>query len=149
MMDDSLSIRLVMLAAGFQAFLQAPLFGHGWANIMSSVLEFVHDENQRNIILGLAHLHNDLMDFAVTGGLVGIATYLAMIGGPVFAVLKMQRDSSDFARLMAVALLTTSYFFRGLSDLMFGFEANSLYYVAFLAIFFGLFTKPGPKSIPG
>jgi len=140
-LDSSLSVRFLLLSSGWQAFLDAPWFGNGWANIINAILIYIPDGSQRDAILLLAHLHNDLLDFAVTGGVVGIATYLGLIIAPLVAVFRMPKDSLHFARLFSVSILTTSYAFRGLSDLMFGFEANSLYYIAFLAIFFGVFRQ--------
>jgi O-antigen ligase len=131
--DFNAGIRLALYDGGLRAFLEAPIFGHGWARLMTSVGPFLPD-GMREFGLRLPHLHNDVIDFAVAAGVVGIAVYLLLIATPLVASSRSPRDSQWFHRMFACAILCTAYIFDGLTDLMFGMEFHDMFYVVVAAI---------------
>ncbi|VAW22532.1 hypothetical protein MNBD_ALPHA12-1903 [hydrothermal vent metagenome] len=138
-LDEASSQRLIMYAAGWRAFLQSPFYGHGWANIMNAVSPFIPlDVANRKDIVGLPQLHNDVINFAVTGGVLGIASYFALLVAPLAGVRKLAADRFSKPRNLAVALLITCYGVRGLSDLMLGFEYGTSFFAMTLALIIGL-----------
>ncbi len=128
--DRTAEYRLDLYQAGWTAFNESPLIGHGWARIMAAAGP--HLENRR--LARLPQLHNDFLDFAVAAGLVGIACYLALLVAPIALGLLSPRDSQRRLRLYGCTVLSISYFFDGLTDLMFGFEFHTALYAALLAI---------------
>jgi len=130
--DETARIRLALYDAGWRAFLQSPLIGHGWAHLMGAVAPFL-PPGQRHFA-GYPQLHNDFINFAVAGGLVGIGTYALLLATPLLAALRTPRDSQYRLRLFGCALLSTAYFCDGLTDLMFGFEFHTALYVSITAI---------------
>jgi O-antigen ligase len=130
--DETTRIRLELYAAGYQAFLQSPWLGHGWANLMSSAKPFLSADYVQFAVL--PQLHNDVIDFAVAAGVVGVAVYLLLIATPIIAASRSPKDSQYVARLFGCVLLVTAYVFDGLTDLMFGFEFHTALYVTLTAI---------------
>ncbi len=135
--DSSTNQRLLLFAAGIKAFLQAPIFGHGWGNLMQVVAPFIPDVPQRNAALSVPQLHNDIINFAVTGGVIGVATYLIILIAPIIAVWRSANDKYKRARKIGIMLLLTCYSMRGLTDLMIGFEYGTTFYVTSLALIIG------------
>ncbi len=131
--DRNTVSRLDLYQAAWHAFRQEPLLGHGWANLMEAASPFLADPS----LARLPQLHNDLADFAVAAGLVGIACYVALLAIPVTAALLTPRDSQYGLRLYGASVLSLAYFCDGLTDLMFGFEFHTGLYAALLAIILG------------
>ncbi|HZY66966.1 MAG TPA: O-antigen ligase family protein [Devosia sp.] len=128
--DRTAEFRLDLYQAGWKAFNEAPLLGHGWARIMAAASP--HLENRR--LARLPQLHNDFLDFAVASGVVGIVLYLALLAAPIVLGFLSPRDSQRRIRLYGCTVLTVAYFFDGLTDLMFGFEFHTALYAVILAI---------------
>lgn len=133
--DTNASIRLAFYEAGWRAFLDAPIIGHGWARMMTAISPYLSEEMRE--FLWLPHLHNDVIDFAVTAGLVGVAIYLVILFTPLVAAWRSPRDSLYAPRLFGVAILTIAYAFDGLTDLMFGMEYHTMLFVVLSAILLG------------
>jgi len=131
--DRTAEFRLDLYQAGWKAFQDAPIIGHGWARIMAAATPYLENPE----LASLPQLHNDFLDFAVAGGIVGIACYVALLGAPVVLGLLSPRDSLRRIRLYGCAVLSIAYFFDGLTDLMFGFEFHTALYAAILAILLG------------
>lgn len=131
--DESTRQRLVLYRAGWQSFLQSPWIGHGWGNIISSVKSFV-PESDGVLLTILPQLHNDVLNFAVAGGVIGVAAYLAVISTPIVGALLGPRDSLRTFRLYAATVLTIVYVGGGLTDLMFGFEFHTFLFAMLTAI---------------
>ncbi len=131
--DRTAEFRLDLYQAGWKAFQDAPIIGHGWARIMAAATPYLENPE----LASLPQLHNDFLDFAVAGGIVGIACYVALLASPVVLGLLSPRDSLRRIRLYGCAVLSIAYFFDGLTDLMFGFEFHTALYAAILAILLG------------
>jgi O-antigen ligase len=93
----------------------------------------------------LPQLHNDVVNFAVAGGVVGIAVYLVIIATPVIAALASSHDRYRPARLYAAIGLVIVYGGGGLTDLMFGHEFHTALYILLVAIVLGIF-REGPDA---
>lgn len=131
--DRTAEFRLDLYQAGWKAFNEAPLIGHGWARIMDAAIP--HLKNPE--LADLPQLHNDFLDFAVASGVIGIACYLALLAAPIILGFLSPRDSQRRIRLYGCTVLSISYFFDGLTDLMFGFEFHTALYAVILAILLG------------
>ena len=140
--DRTAEFRLDLYQAGWKAFNESPLIGHGWARIMDASIP--HLKNDR--LASLPQLHNDFLDFAVAAGVVGIACYVALLAAPIVLGLLSPRDSQRRLRLYGCTVISIAYFFDGLTDLMFGFEFHTALYAMLLAILLGYCRDraPGP-----
>ena len=130
--DEAMRIRIELYEAGWQAFQQSPWFGHGWARLMRSVEPFLADADKAHA--GLPHLHNEVLNFAVFGGVAGVAIYLMLIAVPVVIALRSPRDGQYRARLAGAGILTLAYIVMGLPDTMLSFDLHTALYVALVAI---------------
>jgi O-antigen ligase len=138
--DTTTSYRLALYAAGWQSFLLSPWIGHGWANIMASVQPFLPADNAE--LTTLPQLHNDVVNFAVAAGVVGVAAYLVIVTTPLVGALLGPRDSLRPFRLYAAAVLVVTYVGGGLTDLMFGFEFHTWLFGMLTAIVLAYCREP-------
>lgn len=143
--DETTRIRLVLYEAGWQAFLQSPWIGHGWANMMEAAAAHLAPEDVAEA--QYPQLHNDLLNFAVAGGVVGIVCYLVILATPLIGALASRRDSLRGFRLYGASVLVIAYFFGGLTDLMFGFEFHTMLFVMLTAILLG-YCRERPLASP-
>jgi O-antigen ligase len=130
--DTATQQRFALYRAGAQVFEQSPLLGVGWHERMRAVTAAL-PEAQR-ALGGLPHLHNEVLNFAVGSGGVGVAVYLLLLLAPLLAVARSPRDSQFRARLYTVAILVAGYILLGLADVMVGFETHTALYVAWTAV---------------
>lgn len=87
--DRSTQMRVAMIVAGYRAFKEAPIFGHGLAERYKAAMPHMPPE-----IAGKGnfhHLHNDLLSQAVAGGLIGLAIYLALVFYPAYRAWRTGR----------------------------------------------------------
>jgi len=133
--DPATYVRLTLYRGALSAFLDSPWIGHGWARLMSSLTVHLAPADQQ--YASFPHLHDDMLDFAVSAGVVGIIAYLALIAGPVIVALRSVKDSQYANRVYGTLALAATYVLLGLTDLMFGFAYNTTLYVATAAILLG------------
>jgi O-antigen ligase len=137
--DTSVAIRLSLLAAAWNTFLQSPWVGYGWDDLMSAIAPFLPPNWDTQ---GSPHLHNDIADFAVAGGLFGLLAYAMILVAPVAAAVRSKKDSLHRVRLFAILLLVASYAVLGVNSLMFGFEIHTSLYCILCAAILG-FVRDG------
>lgn len=130
--DESTRQRLALYRAGWQSFLDSPWIGHGWANIMGSVKPLLAASDAD--LATLPQLHNDVLNFAVGAGIIGVLAYLVIIATPLISALRSPRDGLRTFRLYAATVLTIIYIGGGLTDLMFGFEFHTFLFIMLAAI---------------
>jgi O-antigen ligase len=142
--DQAVAIRLMMWRAGWTVFESAPLLGVGWANMMEAVTALTptgaFPENY------FTHLHNEALTFAVAGGLIGVAVFIALIAAPLVVALRSVRDSQYKARVDGVVVVIAAYVVMGLTDTMVGFELHTALYVGFMAILLGYCRDARPAA---
>lgn len=143
--DPSVEIRLNLYRAGWRAFSDAPWLGHGWARLMSAPMAYIPPDFVQ-LVKPLHHLHNDVLDFAVSGGVAGVAIYLTILFAPLVAAWRSPRDSLRPARLYGTAGLTIVYALGGLTDLTFGQEYHTALFVTLNALVLGLFRAAAPRA---
>lgn len=133
--DVTTRYRLDLYWAGYQAFLQSPIVGHGWARLMSAAYPFLPID--KTPYVDLPQLHNDVVNFAVAAGAIGVGVYLLLLAAPLVGILRSPRDGQFSVRLYGGLVLVTAYVFDGLTDLMLGFEFHTAIYACLAAILIG------------
>jgi O-antigen ligase len=133
--DVTTRYRLDLYWAGYQAFLQSPIVGHGWARLMSAAYPFLPAD--KTPYVSLPQLHNDVVNFAVAAGVIGVGVYLLFLAAPLAGILRSPRDSQFDVRLYGGVVLVVAYIFDGLTDLMLGFEFHTAIYACIAAILIG------------
>ncbi len=134
--NHSSSIRLNILKGSIEAFRQSPWIGYGWYMKVPVVQKIVG----KSVRFGgpdRAHLHSDLLNLGVSGGLMGLLAYALALLGPIVSAWRSPRDSQYRVRLYAVLVLTVGYACCGAINLLFGFEFMTTFYICSAAIFIG------------
>ena len=144
--EKSAFIRWELLGGGWQAFLDSPLYGHGWGRFGEIVRPYTtHFADVATH--GWFHLHNDLANFTVAAGVMGIAAYALLIAAPVAGALRGPRDSLFWIRFFGTVMLSLSYFICGLTNTLFGFEFLTALYVCLTAILLAYCRESGPAPV--
>ncbi len=109
--DYSSASRIEMWRLGLEQAKSSPLFGFGPQNTFASIKEnWPYDTDH-------GHLHSDILNHLVGGGLIGLVIYLVVIFSPIaFVIINKNRDNLP----IYICVLTTSLlFFGGLTARMF------------------------------
>jgi O-antigen ligase len=134
--DAAIDIRLGLYSAGAELFALAPLFGHGWSEaMMPFVLERLRPDqlNWGRIV----HLHNDVVQFAVSGGLLGLAAWALMLAAPIVGWLRLPRDERTPRRRHALLVLVTGAVLLGVPDTYLAAPMTLTAYVVLVAAVVG------------
>ncbi|MFC3705298.1 O-antigen ligase family protein [Devosia honganensis] len=119
--DTSTEIRLNLYYGGLRAFLDSPIFGHGWWRHVEAAHPYMTDYVREHTQLW-SHLHNDYINFAALAGVMGLASYVIYMSVPVVGAAKAPRDSQYAPRLFGGLVLATCYAVFGLFDVSFSME---------------------------
>lgn len=138
--------RQAFYSASYGAFMHSPWIGYGWADKMQAIIPYLTGDGAA-LVEPHRHLHSDLLDFAVSGGLVGLIAYGLILIAPILAAWRGPRDSQFKPRLIGTALLAAGYLLCGLTYLMLGFEFLTTLYVCLAAIFIGYCRDAPPAGI--
>ncbi len=121
--DESTVLRLQMYEGGLNAFLASPLFGHGPFAFVEAAASRASTPFE-----GAPHLHNDLADFAASGGILGLAAYMLFLLAPLVEALKAPNTSRRAGLVVVSATLAVGYFVMGLTNAMFGILNLTVFY---------------------
>ena len=147
--DISAAVRLDLYGAAIEAFWQKPWFGHGWANFYAATDAIVRQRmGPASQFPAFGHLHSDLADFAVAGGVLGIAALLLILVAPVFGAFASAEDGWRNARIYGALALSSSYAVLGATNLMFGWELQTASYIFIAAIVLGFCRAEKPAPHP-
>ena len=114
--DSSDNERMLMYQAAYNAFLQSPFYGHGMVGFTKIAADTMPPELHTPVY---DHLHNDVADFAVTGGIIGVIAYFCILLAPLVEAWRAEGPHRRAAQLGAVVLVA-GYFLMGLTNATFG-----------------------------
>jgi len=141
--DDSTNERLSMYRSAVGAFLASPVYGHGMMDYTTKAAEYAPPGRSYT---PSGHLHNDLADFAVIGGSLGLLSYALLLLAPLaggFAAQGRYRRPAIYLGIVA----PTGYFAMGLTNAMFGILAQTTLYAVVLSLIAALaISGREPKS---
>lgn len=124
--------RFIIYKGALEAFTEAPFFGHGIGRMMSAASAHFPPE-----FTGLGtfdHLHSDIADFAVLGGVFGLVAYFAFLAAPLLAVIGMPKSDMQRAAFLGGIIITVGYFALGLTNAMFGILPQTTLYAVLLSM---------------
>jgi O-antigen ligase len=148
--EKSAGARIAFWKAGTAAFLDSPWTGYGWSKRVRSAYEYLPDKGKRfdakgSGLRGNHHLHADILDMGVAGGIMGLLAYGLILLAPLLGAFRSVRDSQYSARITGAVVLSVGYAACGLSYLMFGYEFHTTLYVCLAAIVLG-FCRDAPPD---
>ncbi|MCF6302034.1 MAG: O-antigen ligase family protein [Devosiaceae bacterium] len=135
--DESVNIRLDFYRTGIELFGQSPLFGHGWAKMSELVYAILDPAKYGTLLVEKFHFHNDMLNFAVSGGVLGIISYFLFLFGPLIGAIKTSKDRLFDLRLQMLGLLTMLFFISGLTDMVIGFDLPTTQFAMLGALILG------------
>jgi O-antigen ligase len=150
--EKSAGARLAFWKAGTAAFVDKPLTGYGWSKRVRAAYEYLPDKGKKfdakgSGLRGNHHLHADILDMGVSGGVLGLLAYGLILLAPLLGAFRSVRDSQFAARMTGAVVLSVGYAACGLTYLMFGYEFHTTLYVCLAAIVLG-FCRDAPESLP-
>lgn len=128
--DASATERLDMLHSATNAFWASPIHGHGIIDY-TDVAESFQPAGKNYSSWG--HLHNDLADFAVIGGSLGLLSYALLLLAPLIAAWKAQGRWRP-AIIYLGTVTPVGYFVMGLTNAMIGILAQTTLYAVVLSL---------------
>ena len=143
--DDSTMLRLQMYEAGIEAFRLSPWIGWGWANLGNAAAE-LRPEHFADQAGTMFMFHNDAINFAVAGGVVGVACLAALLVAPVVGAFATPRDRYFAVRFYCCLILSVGYAIFGLTDSTLGYDAPTTLYAFLMAMVLGAFREPATPS---
>lgn len=121
--DASVNFRLEFYSGGWQAFLDSPLFGHGWwRRFTAAAIHMAPDAAAQANSAQVGHLHNDAINFLSAAGLLGLAAYLVIVVSPMVSALRSPADGQRAFRVAATMAMSAGILGFGLTDSVFVFE---------------------------
>lgn len=146
--DLSAAYRLEFYRSGWLAFWDSPIWGHGWNRMFSAAAPYMADfVSSYQGAAPAMHLHNDVVTFAVAGGVTAVAGYVAVLVAPFLAVFSgppgVVRPSTYIATILVVGFVA-----MGLTEAMFIFEGAKVYYCVTAAAVAALARQEGRGSGP-
>jgi O-antigen ligase len=128
--DPSAAHRFEFYAAGLRAFVEAPLFGHGWHNQIARSLPYMSPAAQQAFTLeNWGYIHNEPLGFAISGGVVGLLAYCLWMAAPLLGHVRLPSDTQSTARLYLVLCLVVGFFVAGMTDVLFMAELPKTVFV--------------------
>jgi O-antigen ligase len=141
-------IRLAVYNGAWQAFLQSPIIGHGWAGAIPTAIKLSDRPRLARAASSFPHMHNDFLGFAAAAGLFGILSYFSMLAAPFSGLRRTDRFFAH--RLYISALLVAAYIIYGFFDAPMGYDIGINTFVFVTAIVAGAFREPdGEQSGTG
>lgn len=140
--DSSTSVRLRMYETGVRAFLDSPIVGHGWANQMQAASAYMTEAEMPEMVRTHFHLHSDIVNFAVSSGIVGIVSLILFLAAPLVQAAVRRRDyESHYVILSYYGSMAAMYAVSGLFFMTLGFDISTTIFALTTALVAGLYQK--------
>lgn len=125
--DSSSLYRLEMYRSGVFAFMDAPLFGHGWHNQIAAALPYMSEIAREGYALdNWGYLHNEPLGFAVSAGFLGIVSYCLLTFAPLAG---LWGKGPSIGQLYLAIALVVGFFVSGATDVLLMSELPKTFFV--------------------
>lgn len=140
---SNVGIRLELWKGAAMLVAQRPLLGLSHADAKAEMARHVREGALEDVVLPAEHFHNDLLQVLVTGGVLGLLAWLAILAAPLAFFSRMLRSRGEggvgrHAAALAGMLVVLSYFAFGLTEVIFWSVKASLIYALMVFILMGL-----------
>jgi O-antigen ligase len=132
--DSSTAERMQMYEGGLLAFAASPVFGHGPFAYVAAAAEHAGGT------FTPPHLHSDIVDFAASGGMLGLAAYLLILLAPIAEALAAPASQTKKGVVIIATTLSTGYFAMGLTNAMLGILTATVLFSA-IALVIGIASR--------
>ena len=132
--------RLELWKGASMLIAEHPLLGMDFAACRERMAGLAREGRIDPVVLTLPHLHNDGLQELATGGVVGFASWAAILVAPLLFFLHALRAGvarAQSAPALAGVLVVTSYVSFGLSEVIFWSMKGSLFYALMVFVLMG------------
>ncbi len=126
--DRSMEKRVLMYRGAVGAFLDSPVVGHGFSNMVPAT----HKYQPADDIQKVPHLHADIANFAVLGGSLGLVAYLLLLAAPGLALFGARAPAHQRALIVGSLVVGAGYLGIGLTNAVFGVLPQTVLYAVLL-----------------
>lgn len=130
LIDPSANERLMFYHSAYLAFKDAPIFGHGFYGFVETTNQFKPIQYESTLMYD--HLHSDIANFAVIGGISGIMSYFLLLFIPILIAIRSKKNR--MAVIFGGVTLSSGYFLLGLTNTMFGILPQTLLFGVIIAV---------------
>jgi len=116
--DGSMRERAVMYQSALAAFGASPIYGHGMIGYAGIAAQYAPPGTTMSVY---DHLHSDIADFAVIGGIVGLVGYALILLAPLVGAFRARGSALYLAIVMSVG-----YLVMGLTNAMIGILSQTV-----------------------
>ncbi|WP_084587695.1 O-antigen ligase family protein [Devosia riboflavina] len=125
--DTSTAYRVEMLRAGWQAFLNAPLVGHGWHNQLQAAMPYLSQMARDGYAVEQwGYIHNDPLSLSVAAGIPGLVAYFLFMAMPLLAAFSRRNAGNWDVRLYLALSFTVGLFVSGMMDVLLMVEMSKI-----------------------
>lgn len=135
---DSTTIRMTFWDAARAAFFDSPWIGHGAGQLFSAAAAHFPPGFAQHFDIGSVHLHADLADFAVVGGIVGLLTYAVLLITPLLAIIGLPKGRRRQAVVVGALVGSVGYAVLGLSNALIGILPQTVLYGTIVGLLMAL-----------
>jgi O-antigen ligase len=135
--SDSISTRQLMYRNGLMAAVDGGFFGYGYQNRFVAILPLLGDQ----INYSHGHLHNEMLNNWVAGGVIGLLFFIAFTILPIFLVVKAKTEAVNL--VYAAYVLSLSMFGIGLTTAVLGHYVHTILFGACIATLAMLLDQEG------
>lgn len=133
--DSSSAYRLEMYSSGLRAFLDSPIFGHGWTKQLESALPYMSPMGQEGYrVEKWGYIHNEALSFAVGAGLLGLLAYIVWMIAPFVGLAGIAPDTQSSARIYFISILVIGLLVAGLTEVLFMSELSKTLLVILVSV---------------
>jgi O-antigen ligase len=132
--------RLELWKGATMLIAEHPLLGMDFEASRVRLAEFAREGRLDPVVLPLPHLHNDVLQELVKGGVVGFALWAAILAAPLLFFVRTLRAGAgapESALALAGILVVTSYMCFGLTEVIFWSMKGSLFYALMVFVLMG------------
>lgn len=133
--------RLELWRGALMLIRERPLLGRDMSAAYARLAEYGREGRLDPAVLTLPHLHNDVLQVLVSGGVLGLVLWAATLGAPLaFFLRQLGRDvqAPEFAVALAGALVVLCYIGFGLTEVIFWSSKACLFYALMVFTLMGL-----------
>ena len=128
--DGAADERLTMYASAWGAFQASPIFGHGMIDYTTAAARYAPAGSP---YAPSGHLHNDIADFAVIGGVLGLVSYLLLLAAPLVGGWRGRQAWGGVTLYLGI-VSSLGYLGMGLTNAMFGVLTQTVAFAVVLAL---------------
>lgn len=141
--DGAVAERMSMYQTAWNAFQASPWVGFGMIDFTTLVAPYMPPQYN---YAPSGHLHNDIADFAVIGGVLGLACYGLLIAAPLVGGLTARGPNRPVVLYLGV-ITSLGYFSMGLTNAMLGILTQTVLFGVILSLMATL-ASPTPRELP-